>query len=580
MRAHPSLPLELHRMPIEPRSGSNVSPSAARVLILPPTTADGLAMSKLFRAHDIPFALCPDMAALTEHRSDAAMFIVSEEALGTDGAELPSYIAQQPVWSDLPIIVLSRSGRESTSLAQILPQLGNASVLERPVRISTLLSLVRSHLRARERQYQLRDYLIEREQLLGSERAARSQSEQLSRTKDEFLATLGHELRTPLNAMLGWTQVLRRLAGLPAEAAKAAEVIERNARSQAQIIDDLLDMSRIISGKVRLNIQRIDLIALIEATLETVRPAAEAKRVQLHAMLEPAAGPVHGDPNRLQQVLWNLLTNAVKFTPPEGHITVSLARVDSHVEVQVVDSGEGIDSTFLPHIFDRFRQADASTRRRHGGLGLGLSIARQIVELHGGTVTGNSAGRGAGATFRVMLPIIAVTSDFNDAQNGAERPARSPQFTDATKSAQTDLTGIKVLVVDDEADARALIERVLTEGNARVITAASVEEALRVLAEHVPDILISDIGMPGEDGYTLIRRLRSGNDPVALIPAIALTAYARHEDRLRAGEAGFQLHLSKPLEATELVAAIRALAKPPATVSNSAPVVPPEHERH
>jgi signal transduction histidine kinase/CheY-like chemotaxis protein len=574
MRANPALPLEPHRMPSEPRSGSNVSLSEARVLILPPTTADGLAMSKLFQAHEIQCALFRDMAALVaEQRSGAAMIIVSEEALRTDGAGLPAYIAQQPVWSDLPIIILSRSGRESTSLAHILPLLGNASVLERPVRISTLLSLVRSNLRARERQYQLRDYLMEREQLLGSERAARGQSEQLSRTKDEFLATLSHELRTPLNAMLGWTQVLRRLAGLPAEAAKAAEVIERNARSQAQIIDDLLDMSRIISGKVRLNIQRIDLVSLIEATLETIRPAAEAKRVQLQAMLEPSAGAVQGDPDRLQQVLWNLLTNAVKFTPAEGHITVSLARVDSHIEVQVADTGEGIDSTFLPHIFDRFRQADASTRRRHGGLGLGLSIVKQIVELHGGAVTGNSAGLGTGTTFRVMLPIIAITSNFNDAEDGAERPAPSQQLVDAAESVQTDLTGIKVLVVDDEADARALIERVLCECNARVITAASVEEALRVLAEHPTDVLISDIGMPGEDGYTLIRRLRSRSDPVALIPAIALTAYARHEDRLRAGDAGFQLHLSKPLEATELIAAVRTVATRPAAVSHSGPFV-------
>jgi len=568
MRASPVLSRERHRMASERRPEANVSPSEARVLILPPTTADGLAISRLFGAHGIQFALCPDMTALvTEQRSGAAMLIVSEEALASEGVRLHGFIAQQPVWSDLPIIVLSRTGRESTSLAQILPQLGNASVLERPVRISTLLSLVRSHLRARERQYQLRDYLMEREQLLGSERAARSQSEHLSRTKDEFLATLSHELRTPLNAMLGWAEVLRRSAGLPAEAAKAVAVIERNARSQAQIIDDLLDMSGIISGKVRLNVQRIDLVALIEATLETIRPAAEAKRVQLDAMLEPSVGPVRGDPGRLQQVLWNLLTNAVKFTPAAGRITVSLARVDSHVTVEVADSGDGIDPAFLPHIFDRFRQADASTRRRHGGLGLGLSIAKQIVELHGGTITGNSEGPGAGATFRVMLPIVAIPRDRNDAQDGAERPIRSPQSVDAPVRAPTDLTGIKVLVVDDELDARALIERVLSECKASVVTVASADEALRALAEHAPDVLVSDIGMPGEDGYTLVRRLRAGNDPGALIPAIALTAYARNEDSQRAAAAGFQLHLSKPLEANELVAAVRSLAKRPVAVS-------------
>ncbi len=286
---------------------------------------------------------------------------------------------------------------------------------------------------------------------------------------------------------------------------------------------------------------------------------------------------MRGDPGRLQQVLWNLLTNAVKFTPADGHITVSLARSDSHIEVNVADSGEGIDPTFLPHIFDRFRQADASTRRRHGGLGLGLSIAKQIVELHGGTITANSAGRDAGATFRVMLPIIAIVNDFNDAQDGKERLARSPLFADARVSAHSDLTGIRVLVVDDELDARALIERVLNECNACVITVASAEEAIRALAEHAPDVLISDIGMPGEDGYALIRRLRSGNGRTALIPAIALTAYARTEDRLRAAAAGFQLHLSKPLEAMELVAAVRSLAKP-TTVSNGSPPICPERQ--
>jgi len=261
------------------------------------------------------------------------------------------------------------------------------------------------------------------------------------------------------------------------------------------------------------------------------------------------------------------LTNAVKFTPAAGRITVSLARVDSHVTVEVADSGDGIDPAFLPHIFDRFRQADASTRRRHGGLGLGLSIAKQIVELHGGTITGNSEGPGAGATFRVMLPIVAIPRDRNDAQDGTERPIRSPQSVDAPVRAPTDLTGIKVLVVDDELDARALIERVLSECKASVVTVASADEALRALAEHAPDVLVSDIGMPGEDGYTLVRRLRAGNDPGALIPAIALTAYARNEDSQRAAAAGFQLHLSKPLEANELVAAVRSLAKRPVAVS-------------
>ena len=400
----------------------------------------------------------------------------------------------------------------------------------------------------------------EREQLLESERAARGDAERASRTKDEFLATLSHELRTPLNAILGWTQVLRKTKTLPDDASNALNVIERNARAQAQIIADLLDMSSIISGKVRLDVQRMDLASVINATVETVRPASQAKGIRLQLVLDPMAGPVRGDPNRLQQVLWNLLTNAVKFTQKDGRVTITLARVNSHLEIEVTDNGEGIDPAFLPHMFDRFRQADASTTRRHGGLGLGLSIAKQLIELHGGSISVKSAGRGLGSTFRVTLPLMATAADPLEPTTAREHPARSVGVPHAETIEAVDLEGVIVLVVDDEPDARLLIQRLLQDCNARVSTAASVREAILALERETPDVIVSDIGMPTEDGFTLIRRVRALKDGKASIPAIALTAYARTEDRVKAIQAGFQMHLSKPVEPIELLTMVASLA--------------------
>jgi CheY-like chemotaxis protein/nitrogen-specific signal transduction histidine kinase len=403
---------------------------------------------------------------------------------------------------------------------------------------------------------------MEREQLLDSERAARSQAERASRTKDEFLATLSHELRTPLNAILGWTQLLRKSRDLPADAVNALTVIERNARAQVQIIEDLLDMSSIISGKVRLDVQRLDLASVVEATIETVRPAALAKSIRLHVILDPLAGPVRGDPNRLQQVLWNLLTNSMKFTPREGRVSVTLSRVNSHLELEVADSGEGIDPAFLPHVFDRFRQADSTTSRRHGGLGLGLSIVKQLVEMHGGSISAKSAGPRMGATFRVSLPLMASVDDSLESDVARHHPRRSAGLP-KIEEPPADLSGLKVLVVDDEPDARSLIQRVLEDCRASVVTAASADEAVRILEHEAPDVLISDVGMPGEDGYSLIRRVRLLTDGNAHVPAIALTAYARTEDRVKAIQAGFQLHLSKPVEAMELIAMVESLVRRP-----------------
>src|SRR6185312_2212188 len=368
-------------------SGASASPAAygageMRVLLWPPTRADGNAIGKLFEARGIAFQPIASMAELCAAiREGAGIAMLSEEAVVMDAASLIEELSRQAMWSDFPLLILSRSGHESGSLPRIMERLGNVSVIERPVRASTLLSIVHSAQRARARQYEVRRHLgdlkkaeEDREQLLNSERAARREAERASRTKEEFLATLSHELRTPLHAVLGWTQVLQRLQGASEEMVNGLSTIERNARSQARIIDELLDMSGIISGKVRLDVQSVDLAAIVNSTTETVRPAAEAKGVRLQTILDPRAGRIRGDPNRLQQILWNLLTNAVKFTPRGGRVMMTLARIDSHLELQVEDTGEGIDPEFLPYVFDRFRQANPSSNRRHGGLGLGLSI--------------------------------------------------------------------------------------------------------------------------------------------------------------------------------------------------------------
>jgi signal transduction histidine kinase/CheY-like chemotaxis protein len=541
-------------------------------LVLPPTRADGLAIAKLFGASRIPFTIHASMPQLcAAQRVGAGLLIISEEALMADPGDLVGCVGDQPVWSDLPIMVLSRPGRESASFTALVARLGNVSVVERPIRTSTLLSLVQSSLRARERQYQVRDYLTQQEaaqqtirEIVESERAARSQAERASRTKDEFLATLSHELRTPLNAVLGWTQVLRRSPELPGDAINAVLVIERNARAQAQIIEDLLDMSSIISGKVRLDVQQVDLVAVINATIETVRPTLQAKGVTLHVVLDRMAGTVRGDANRLQQVLWNLLSNAVKFTPKDGQISVALSRVASHIEIEVADNGEGIEPAFLPHVFDRFRQADASTVRHHGGLGLGLSIVKQLVELHGGSISASSAGKGLGATFRVKLPLMAAVEASEQPLITRDKPDRLPELAVTRDADDTDLEGISVLVVDDERDARMLLQRLLEDRHASVETASSAKEAITILMQGTPDVLVSDIGMPEQDGYGLIRCVRSLPDGRANIPAIALTAYARAEDQVRAIDAGFQRHLSKPVEPVELIAMVRSLARPSA----------------
>ncbi|BAZ08372.1 multi-sensor hybrid histidine kinase [Calothrix sp. NIES-4071] len=396
-----------------------------------------------------------------------------------------------------------------------------------------------------------------RSQLLETERAARTEAERVGRMKDEFLATLSHELRTPLNAILGWSQILRKGKVDSNRMFQGLDTIQRNVRTQAQLIEDLLDMNRIISGKIRLNVQRVDMKSVIEAALETVSLSAEAKGVQLQVVFDPLVGVVSGDPARLQQIIWNLLSNAIKFTPRNGRVQIVLERVSSRVEVSVIDTGQGIKPEFLPHVFERFSQADGSITRKYGGLGLGLSIVRGLTELHGGTVRVTSAGENMGATFTVSLPIAAIELDTVKQNTDLNTATSDNDFDD---SEQIVLTKIKILVVDDEPDARDLIQCVLEDAQATVITASSAQEALELVTLEAPDILISDIGMPDEDGYELIRKIRSLPEETARkIPAVALTAYARAEDRKRTMLAGYQMHITKPVESSELIAIVSSL---------------------
>ncbi|WP_151638921.1 MHYT domain-containing protein [Noviherbaspirillum aerium] len=395
----------------------------------------------------------------------------------------------------------------------------------------------------------------ERQRMLMLEREARSQAERMSEMKDEFLATLSHELRTPLNAILGWAQILQRGVTDEATLRKGLDTIERNAHAQAQLIEDLLDMSKIISGKVRLEMKSIDPVGFIEGAMETVRPAAMAKNIRMEKSLDRDTGPIYGDPNRLQQVMWNLLSNAVKFTPGGGTVRLEMEKHDRGIRIRVSDSGIGISPDFLPYVFDRFRQADASTTRRYGGLGLGLSIARQLVELQGGTIEVASAGENMGTTFTIHLPLIEAQPEPLMLMTTRDRTNAAPALLDAV-----DLSAIKVLVVDDEPDARDLVEHILSRNGASVITAANAFKALALVEDVRPDVIVSDIGMPDMDGYEFMRQVRmlsearGGN-----VPALALTAFTRSDDRMRALRAGFNSYMSKPVEPPALLAAVASL---------------------
>jgi signal transduction histidine kinase/CheY-like chemotaxis protein len=392
----------------------------------------------------------------------------------------------------------------------------------------------------------------EREQLLVSEHAARAEAELANRTKDEFLAIVSHELRTPLGAIVGWSGMLRSGTLDEVNTRRAIEVIDRNAKAQAQLIEDLLDVSRIVSGNLRIDPRPVRLQQVIEAAIDSIRPAAKSKEIQVQMNLDPRVGPVSGDPDRLQQVVWNLLSNAVKFTPSGGEINVGLASSDSRVEIVVADSGQGITEEFLPHVFDRFRQEDGSKTRRHGGLGLGLTIVRNLVELHGGSVRAHSDGDGKGTTFTISLPSLEI-----ERETTTLRPNSQDNFPALVK--HPELVGLRILAVDDDPDSRDMIGMILSSYGADVVSVGTVREALEVLKrkDWTPEVLLSDLGMPEEDGYDLIRNVRSrevnGEDA---LPAIALTGYAENQESERALDAGFHAHLTKPVDWNELVETI------------------------
>ena len=412
--------------------------------------------------------------------------------------------------------------------------------------------------RVQERTAQLEASNRTKDELLMREQMIRAEAEAANRAKDEFLSILSHELRTPLNAILGWSAMLRQRTLSQDKVLRALETIERNAKSQAQLIEDILDISRIITGKLRLQVRPVNLVPVIESAIESVRLAAEAKSIRLESVLDAQAGLLLGDANRLQQVLWNLLSNALKFTPKDGRVEIRLQRVNSHAEITVSDTGLGISSEFLPFVFDRFRQHDSTTTRSYGGLGLGLAIVRQLVELHGGTVTVVSPGIGQGTTFTVTLPAMIIPQPPSDPE-----PLNSIVETKPRVEASPTLEGLQILVVDDEADALELLNTILQNNGAEVIAVASVKQALTIIetaTDRSPDVLVSDIGMPDEDGYSLIRKLRQLEaQRGGKLPAIALTAYVASDDRQQALLAGFQMHLTKPVDAAELVAVVASL---------------------
>jgi PAS domain S-box-containing protein len=655
-----------------------------RVLIFAPTGRDAALTAGFLNDKGLRPVECESIEHLClEMKEGAGLVFLTGEALTPEAMQcLVGALVQQPTWSDIPVVVLTSGGGgtpANVAALSALGEAGNVTLIERPVRVMTLVSTVKSALRARHHQYDVRERLeAERrakEALAQSEQQLRTlanaipqlawmaepdgyifwnnqrwydytgstpeamegwgwqsvhdpeilpqvlerwrnsintgepfemefplksaggsfrsfltrviplkdaegrvfrwfgtstdveelrqalrQAEDANRMKDEFLATLSHELRTPLTSILGWARMLSSGQLDEASATRALETIERNAKAQSQLIEDILDVSRVITGKLRLEVQPVNLAEVIESAINAVLPAADAKGIRLQRVLDTGASMVSGDPARLQQIIWNLLSNAIKFTPKGGRVQVRLERVNSQVEITVTDDGQGMSADILPHIFERFRQADSSTTRLHGGLGLGLAIVRHLVEMHGGTAQAVSPGEGQGATFIIKLPLVVLRAF--DVRRGRDAKRVHPTASrDVPFSCRSELEGLRLLVVDDEADTRMLLKVVLEQCGAFVIAVSSVGEALAVLKEMRPDVLISDLGMPEEDGYSLIKKVRSlPVEDGGQTPSAALTAYARVEDRMKVLRAGFQIHIPKPVEPAELITVVANLA--------------------
>jgi signal transduction histidine kinase len=541
---------------------TNLDPGS--ILVLAPRGRDASVIAHVLLPLGPPTVLCADLAELVDRLGDAVVAaVVTEENLKDDGATgLQDWIDCQPRWSDFPFVVLATKqvGSRSAQASAALAKLGNAVLLERPLNAETLMSAVNSAMRSRRRQYETRSHLQEQEtvgaenrRLYEAEREAHADAEAANRAKDEFLATLSHELRTPLSAILGWTYVLQQRRADLGDLARGVDTIERNARAQARLIEDLLDMSRIVAGKISLELQATVPAALVDQVIASVLPSIQAKNIVIERSLSAAMVPIMADPQRLQQVLWNLLTNAVKFTGEGGRITVEAAIDDDRIVLDITDSGVGIAPNFLPQVFERFRQADGSTTRSHGGLGLGLAIVKKLVELHGGSVSASSAGLGAGSTFTVRLPIMQ-----DQPLAGTADPVETGEAHAPPGGGTSSIQDVKVLLVEDDPDGREMVSHLLTEHGGQVSAVGSAEAALEALAEGTFDVVVSDIAMPDVDGYELLERIRAGGN---LIPAIALTAFARPEDRDKALGAGYAAHLSKPVEPPALIAALAQISR-------------------
>lgn len=515
------------------------------------------------------------LASVTDGRSRVRAFGEMVALLWAEGNHLGA-IRLEELWNDLQksysfslFCAYPMQGFGSGKMEQ--PHNGVCSVHSRVIPAESyggledhddrLRAIARLQQKARSLQAEIKERELAEERLrlaLLGEQMARAEAETANRMKDQFLATVSHELRTPLNAIIGWAHLLRSGNLDKPTASRALETIDRNAKSQAQLIEDILDVSRVITGKLRLNKEPVDIASVINAAIDSVQLAIDSKNIQLAVTLDPSARHTLGDASRLQQVVWNLLANAIKFTPESGHIEVKVGRSGRNLKIRVRDSGEGISKDVLPFIFERFRQADGTTTRQHGGLGLGLAIVRHLIELHGGTITAKSDGKGLGATFTIKLPLASSPSDIEKRKN-----ASSLAEAAANHFALPSLKDIKVLLVDDDEDTRQMLEVMLTESQATVHTANSVSGALEVLEWFRPDVLVSDLAMPGEDGYSLISKLRAIEADDNPIPAIALTSYVRVEDRSRALSAGFNMFVPKPVEPEELINVIANLSNEP-----------------
>ena len=533
------------------RKGSEVSAGDLdrQVLVCAPIGRDSALTVALLHRAAIPCFACRDVAELCERlETGAGAILLTEEALNDPAIPaLTTALAEQPPWSDISVLLFAGGQRDETSIRTLrkLEVLRNVTLLDRPVRSSAVISTVQAALRGRQRQYEQRDILV-------ALQAAREQAEEANRLKDEFLATVSHELRTPLNAIMGWVSLLRQARFDQSRVAHILEIIERNAKSQAQIIADVLDISRMITGRMHLSRAPISLGRIVSEALDTIRPGAIAKGIEIQADVDE--GPVvYADAERLQQVFWNVFSNACKFTPQGGRITVVLEQEGRWSSVRISDTGAGISPDFLPVVFDRFRQADQSFTRAHGGLGLGLAIVKHMVEMHGGSVRASSEGAGQGATFVVRIPISPVLA--------------APQTQDGRAHGNSsvlpdlDFGGRLVLVVDDDEATRELMHAVLSECGARVVAAASAMAALAQLDAELPAAIVADIGMPEEDGLSMVRRIRQRSPARGgIVPAIALSAYARAEDRQAALAAGFDDFLVKPAMPADIVRHVAMLA--------------------